>query len=40
MTEYVVVISVNWNGAKYLRCCLPALLVQEKVAFETIIVEK
>ena len=39
MTERVVVIIVNCNGLKHLRRCLPALLAQEKVAFETIIVD-
>lgn len=39
MTERVAVIIVNWNGLEYLQHCLPALLAQTEVPFETLIVD-
>jgi hypothetical protein len=39
MTERVAVIIVNWNGLEYLQTCLPALLAQTEIAFETLVVD-
>lgn len=39
MTERITVVIVNWNGLEHLRLCLPTLLAQEEIAFETVIVD-
>lgn len=39
MIGSVAVIIVTWNGLEHLQRCLPALMAQEGVAFETLVVD-